>query len=140
MFTYLGGGKDDFAKTILPFHTNSASNGSDTVVVAGLTYSADFLIDSTTNFLSKSINGNGKDKNRDAYLAVLTKDPANQSAKQKLSSFAYMGGERDETDIKQDSTLVQKSYNPGLALGPNGSVFIVYVTKGTKNKLNGNIP
>jgi hypothetical protein len=109
--------------------------------VAGLTYSPDLpSTDSTAYFLSKEINGNGKVTNRDAFLAVLTEDPNNPAAKQKLSSFAYLGGQYDETDIKVSTTLVQKSYNPGLALGPNGSVFIVYTTKGTKTKINGNIP
>jgi hypothetical protein len=141
MFTYIGGNQDDFAKSVLPFHTNSSSNGTDTFVVAGLTYSPDLPpTDSNAHFLSKQINGNGKHTKRDVFFAVITKDPANPTAKQKLSSFAYLGGENDETDIKQDSTLVQKSYNPGLALGPNGSVFIIYTSRGGKSKLNGNIP
>jgi len=141
LFTYIGGNRDDYAKSVLAFHTNNSTNGTDTFVVAGLTYSSDMASkDPTSNFLSNAINGSGKDKKRDAFLAVLTKDPVNHAAKQKLSSFAYLGGENDETDIKIDSAEVQKSYNPGIALGPNGSVFIVYTTMGTKTKANGNIP
>src|SRR5439155_10648037 len=98
--TYFGGDKDDFVKTVVPFRTNSNSTGDDSVAIAGLTYSNDMGY-SAGYFLSDSINGNNKEKNRDAILAVLTKDPANPTAKQKLSSFAYLGGNKDETDIKQ---------------------------------------
>lgn len=140
LLTYFGGVNDDFAKSVHAFHTNDGSNGTDSVAIAGLTYCADLPIkDSTSIFLSKDINGNGKETKRDAFIAVLTKDPANPSSPQKLSSFAYLGGEGDETDIKQNDVLVQKSYNPGLDLGPNGSLFIIYSTKGTKTKKNGNI-
>ncbi|MEO5673458.1 MAG: T9SS type A sorting domain-containing protein [Chitinophagales bacterium] len=141
LLTFMGGGKDDFVKSVRAFHTNDSSDGRDTVVVAGLTYSNDFAsADTNAYFLSGPINGNNKEKKRDAFIAVFTKDPLNPSAQQKQSSFTYLGGEKDETDIKADSTLVQKSYNPGIALGPNGSVFIVYSTLGIKSKINGNIP
>ncbi len=141
LFTYFGGEKNDYAKSIRAFHTNDESNGADSVAVTGLTYSADLPIkDSTSLFLSKDINGNGNELKRDAFIAVLTKNPDDEAAKQRLSSFTYLGGENDETDIKQNDVLVQKSYNPGLAVGPNGSLFIIYSTKGKKTKKNGNIP
>ncbi|HYV95685.1 MAG TPA: T9SS type A sorting domain-containing protein [Chitinophagales bacterium] len=141
LLTYIGGDKSDYAKTVRAFHTNNDSNGTDSVVVAGLTYSNDLpSSDSSSNFFTKTINGNGEETKRDAFIAVLTKDPAHPEAPQKLSSFAYLGGERDETDVKVDSNIVQKSYNPGLALGPNGSVFIIYTTFGSRTKSNGKIP
>lgn len=141
LLTYFGGVKDDYAKSVHTFHTNDGSNGTDSVAIAGLTYSADLPgEDSTALFLSKDLNGNAKETKRDAFIAVLTKDPANPSSPQKLSSFAYLGGENDETDIKQNDVLVQKSYNPGLDLGPNGSLFIIYSSKGTRTKKNGKIP
>ncbi|MBA3648151.1 MAG: T9SS type A sorting domain-containing protein [Chitinophagales bacterium] len=140
-FTYFGGEKDDFAKSVRAFHSNNSADGRDSVAIAGLTYSADLPSkDSTAYFLSKSINGNNNENKRDAFIAVLTNDPANPTANQKLSSFMYLGGENDETDIKQNDVLVQKSYNPGLESGPNGSLFIIYSTKGIKTKKNGNIP
>src|SRR5437773_9119680 len=50
LLTYAGGNKGDYVKSVRAFHTNDASDGRDSVVIAGLTYSNDFAAEDTSAY------------------------------------------------------------------------------------------